>query len=416
MGLNKQEAKELAKRNKGLAILNEIAGGLNRSVSINAALKTTLAKVAELFGLETGWIWLVDSQSGDFYLAAAQNLPPALRDNPASMHGSCHCIDTYQAGTLGGASNINIITCTRLQGLVDGTDGLRHHASVPLQARDGSNLGILNVASRDWRGLSDYELDLLHTVGDLLSIAVERARLYDRSVEMGALKERNRLAREIHDTLAQNLSAITLQLEALDAMVETGEEAEKLKPLTERLLALARNGLTEARNSVLDLRAAPLEGRTLAEALQILAEDIEARAPFTVSFESHDCRRSLPPNIEIGLYRIAQEALTNVEKHADAQSVEIELEASTEWIQLSVSDDGIGFEFEGVKDNGHFGLKGISERTKLLKGSAHLETCPGNGTRLWVRVPFSSSPKPVHTGKKQAISDDNDERRGGKDE
>jgi two-component system NarL family sensor kinase len=129
-------------------------------------------------------------------VAAAQNLPPALANNPQRMEGDCYCLDTFRAGDLEGAANVNVITCTRLKGLVDGTAGLRAHASVPLYAH-GKRLGVLNVVSGDWRELSAEELRLLYTVGDLVGIAIERARLFAASTQIGALEERNRLAREI---------------------------------------------------------------------------------------------------------------------------------------------------------------------------------------------------------------------------
>ncbi|MEZ4617328.1 MAG: GAF domain-containing protein [Caldilineaceae bacterium] len=185
-----------------LVILNEIAQALNRSVDLEEALQATLAQVATQLDLQTGWIWLRNEKNGEFYLAAQQNLPPALANNPARMEGSCWCLDCFRDGTMADASNIDIITCTRLKNLAKGTDGLRYHATVPLYAH-GKEVGVLNVASVDWRELSDGDLRLLYTVGDLLGIAVERARLYARSTEMGAVEERNRLAREIHDTLAQ---------------------------------------------------------------------------------------------------------------------------------------------------------------------------------------------------------------------
>ena len=374
----------------GLSILNAIAAGLNRSVRLDTALETTLAQVADLFGLETGWIWLVDERSGQSYLAAARNLPPALRNNPSSMTGDCYCLDTYHSGDLDGAANVNIITCSRLKRLVDGTDGLRHHASVPLYARDGQRLGILNVASQDWRQLSPGELELLHTVGDLLSIAVERARLFDRSVELGALEERNRLAREIHDTLAQNLSGITLQLETLDALLEAGSDAERLRPIVSRVLELARAGLEDARRSVLDLRAAPLEGRTLGEAMRSLLQMHETRHAQRVTFEAVDANRPLPTRIEAGLYRIAQEALTNVANHANAGQVIVRLIVTPAQVALTVHDDGCGFDPDAVESS-RFGLRGIQERARLLGGQMQLETST-DGTSLQVTIPLEAAP------------------------
>src|SRR5512147_1515974 len=125
-------AQELQRRNRELAILKLIAEALNREVDLDRALQVALSQVVELFDLRTGWIWLLLEDNGQPYLAASQNLPPALADNPRRMEGSCYCLDTFRAGDLSGAANVNVITCTRLKWLIGGTDGLRSHASVPL--------------------------------------------------------------------------------------------------------------------------------------------------------------------------------------------------------------------------------------------------------------------------------------------
>ncbi|MBC8077736.1 MAG: GAF domain-containing protein, partial [Chloroflexales bacterium] len=232
------DAAQLQRRNRELTILNTLAEALNRESDLRRALHTALTHVADAFALRTGWIWLIDEHSGAPYLAATLHLPPALAAAPARMDGSCYCLDTYQAGDLNGAANVNVITCSRLKGLIDGTEGLRYHASVPLYAH-GKQVGVLNVASADWRELSPDDLRLLYTVGDLLGIAIARARLFAASAQLGALEERNRLAREIHDTLAQGLTAITLQLEAADALLEV-DQPQRAHPAVRRALDLAR--------------------------------------------------------------------------------------------------------------------------------------------------------------------------------
>lgn len=380
------DAEKLRQRNRELSIFNSIAQALNRSVVLDQALKAGLAQVAELLDLHTGWIWLLHEKTGESYLAAAQNLPPGLANDPHRMEGSCYCLDTFRAGDLDGAANVNVITCSRLRKLVDGTDGLRYHASIPLYAH-GKQLGVLNVASTDWRELTQDDLRLLYTVGDLLSIAIERARLYARSAEYGAAEERNRLAREIHDTLAQGLAAISMQLDTADALLEAGSDAEHVKRTIQQALALSRKNLEEARRSVLDLRAAPLKGRDLPDALSVLAKSTTRETKIQVDFTITGSGRPLPARLETGLYRIAQEAVTNIVQHSEADRASIQLIIQPDQVKLIIADDGRGFEPDKIPPD-RFGLLGLNERTKLLDGHLDLTSSPDSGTRIEVSLPI----------------------------
>jgi two-component system, NarL family, sensor kinase len=382
------ESGELRRLNHELSVLNAIARELNRSVDLGEALEFTLSRVAELLGLRTGWIWLVNENSSQFYLAASQNLPPALADEPRRMDGSgyCYCLDTYKKGDLAGAANVNVLTCSRLRGLVDGTGGLRYHASIPLYAGD-EKLGVMNVASPDWRSLSPEDLQLLYTVGDLLSIAVERARLYARSTRLGAVEERNRLAREIHDTLAQGLTATTLQLESAEAMLDADLTPERAREPLRRALSLTQSNLEEARRSVLDLRAAPLEGRSLSGALEVLVGRWEMETGIGADYAAVNGARPLPPRVEVALYRICQEALANVARHTGAGQVDVRLVATPEQVRLVVEDDGRGFDASAVPGERH-GLVGMNERARMLGGSLEVRSSPGAGTRVEVTVPL----------------------------
>jgi two-component system NarL family sensor kinase len=380
--MNRSGAEQLQQRNRELSILNTIARALNSSVDLTETLQAALAQVAGLLDLKTGWVWLLHEESGASYLAAAQNLPPALARDPEKMTGSCYCLRTYRDGDLAGAANVNVVECSRLQGLVDGTDGLRYHASIPLYAH-GKKLGVMNVASTDWRRLSADDLRLLYTIGDLLSIAIERARLFNRSAQIGALEERNRLARELHDTLAQGLTAISLQLESADALLEDSADTGRAHDALHHALALTRANLEEVRRSVLDLRAAPLEGRTLVQALADLAAQSAVPATFTLRGDE----RPLPLRVETGIYRIAQEALRNVERHANAAHARMELALTPDELHLLVEDDGEGFDVAAV-EKGRFGLIGMSERARLLGGRLEINTSPQAGTQLQVVVPI----------------------------
>jgi two-component system NarL family sensor kinase len=376
---------------RDLGILNALAQALSHSLDLGQVLHTALDKVAELLQLETGWVWLLDEE-GTSHLAAARNLPPGLIQHPELMEGSCYCLRTYEAGDLRGAANVNVVWCSRLEKLVEGTNELQCHASIPLYA-DDRRLGILNVASRDWRQLTEEELNLLYTVGALVSLAVERTRLAARSAQLAALEERNRLAREIHDTLAQSLAAIAMRLETADALAESSERGTssgRLADAVRHALALTRSTLEEARRSVLDLRAAPLEGRTLVDALRSLGEEFRDTGGRTLDVEiagDDSDPRALPPAVEIGLYRIAREALTNVVRHADARRATVRLERTDGDVRMRIADDGAGFDPSRVPP-GRFGLVGATERARLLGGSLNVESAPGAGTTIEVRVPL----------------------------
>lgn len=390
----------IQQRNSELSILNVITESLNREIDLNRALQSTLTHVVELFHLRTAWIWLLydpprqssDDDEDGFYLAATLNLPPALANKPHRMEGWCHCREMYRNGDMSDAANVNVIQCSRLKGLVDGTDGLRYHASVPLYAHR-KPLGILNVVSADWRKLSPDDLRLLYTVGDLLGIAIERARLFARSTELGMVEERNRLAREIHDTLAQGLSATALQLETADALLESNADLNAIRQAVQRALNLTRANLEEARRSVLDLRAAPLEGRTLTEAISAVAQQMIVSTDLALNVEITGAARPLPLRVELGLYRIAQEAITNVVRHAGATILTIRIDLAPQAIELVIVDNGIGFDSATVPD-GRFGLIGINERARLLGGTAELCSAPGEGTLIRVQVPLDGPPAP----------------------
>jgi len=375
-------------RQKGVP-LNDVARALNAAVDLPAMLARALEKVAELLGLSTGWVLLFD-ETGEPYTAAALNLPAGLRDEPKLLAGWCYCLELLDEGDLDGAANIGVISCSRLRklALAKGvTAGLRYHASVPLEvSAEGElrRLGMLNVAGPEWHELDTEELKLLHTIGDMLSVGIERARLHARRLEAAQTEERNRLAREIHDTIAQDFSAIAFQLEAAEALLEQQAEPERIRRSVSAALGLSRKGLEEARRSVLDLRAAPLEGRTLPEALAALAAGsgavFEAAAPVD----------ALPPAVEIGLYRIAQEALQNALRHAAASRILIRLEAREEMIRLTIEDNGQGFMMGEA--GGHFGLVGMQERTRLLGGNLQVQSSPGAGTRITAEAPLGGRP------------------------
>src|SRR6266566_5140154 len=396
------ETTSLLRRNRDVAILSAIAGHLNRKIDVHEALQEVLAQVTKLLGMQTGWVWLLDERDSP-YLAAAQSLPPYLADHPQRMFGSCLCLDTFLQGDLEGAANIDVLRCSRLKNAERENDpsslGLRFHASVPIYAGD-TPIGVLNVASEDWRELAAEELQLLHIIGDQIGLAIQRARISaehtQAATRLATIEERNRLAREIHDTLAQGMAAITLQLETADALAAS--KPERAQEAIRRALGLARKNLEEARRSVIDLRAASLQDRTLPEALAALTRET-AQEGITIDYRYEPVSDFplLSPRLEAGVYRIAQEALSNAYKHAQAQQISLSLIVENGDLCLYVQDDGRGFLPDGVTQTTdslsgsrveHFGLTGMSERVKLLGGTLCISSEPGEGTCVAACVPL----------------------------
>ena len=223
-----------------------------------------------------------------------------------------------------------------------------------------------------------------------IQIAIQRAQLFAVSVNFGASEERNRLAREIHDTLAQGLTAVALRLETADALLDAGADATRIQQTVRDALALTRANLDAARRSVLDLRAAPLEGRTLAQALVMLGAQATTNnsannVPVRVS--TTGASRPLPSRVEVGVYRIAQEAVTNAQRHAAGTTIHLALVMTPTELRLTIDDDGQGFDPEHVAAE-RFGLTGMMERAKLLSGTVRIESEPGQGTQIMATIPL----------------------------
>ena len=213
-----------------------------------------------------------------------------------------------------------------------------------------------------------------------LTIANEKLRQHATTVEQLTIsRERNRMARELHDTLAHSLSAVAVQLEAADSMVETSPDEAHL--LLSKALAQTRSGLAETRRAMQSLRASPLDDLGLTLALQSLAEITAQRGGLRLDLDLVQIP-DLPSPVEQNLYRIAQEALSNVLKHANASRLLVSLQRIEGRIRLTVHDDGMGFDPAIARRNGHFGLAGIDERAAMIGGTVTVTSQPTHGTTV----------------------------------
>jgi signal transduction histidine kinase len=209
------------------------------------------------------------------------------------------------------------------------------------------------------------------------------------SAELAASRERNRLARDLHDTLAHSLAGLVVELEAVSTLFDLDAEAARgeLKKAQE----LSRAGLNEARAAIRDLRESPAQDLGLGPALRQLANDLSERTGLLThaEFVLSGPNPALPPETANALYRIAQEALANVERHADATTVHLRLETSDDALRLTISDDGVGFEPGGATE-GRYGLLGMRERADMMGTTLKVASQPGAGSQIIVELDLDS--------------------------
>jgi PAS domain S-box-containing protein len=254
---------------------------------------------------------------------------------------------------------------------------------VPVVSR-GRSLGALNLLYLPGNEPGEEEAVFLRAVADQTAVAIENARLFSEARGKAALEERQRLARELHDSVSQALYGIALGTKTALALVKNAPE-QVADPL-EYVLSLAEAGMAEMRALIFELRPESLEREGLVTALEKQAAALRARHKSEV--ETDLCAEpDVPLDVKEALYRIAQEALHNIVKHARASSVKIRMRCSSEYITLDVSDDGKGFDTKGDFP-GHLGLRSMRERAERLGGTLAVESTPGKGTqiRTWMPV------------------------------
>lgn len=210
-----------------------------------------------------------------------------------------------------------------------------------------------------------------------LAVAVE---------DLAISRERNRMARELHDTLAHALSGLLIQLQTVDAYWD--EDAAMARTMLREAAQTARSGLQETRRALKALRASPLEDLGLALAIKDLAEAAAQQASLRLSLQLSQELPHLPDAVEECIYRIAQEATANVVEHADAHHLDLRLVQHNGRIMLEVRDDGIGFEPTRFVPNGHYGISGMVERARMAGGRLHIQSEPGQGTLILLDLPL----------------------------
>ncbi len=259
-------------------------------------------------------------------------------------------------------------------------------AVVPLQA-SGETLGALFLGSARSGTFVTAQQDLLKAIAHQIALAVRHVQLYSRLREMAMLEERYRLSREMHDGVAQTLGYLGLQAERLERLLTEGRTESLRAELTELRQAIAE-AYQEVREAIDGLRLSVDEPGGLIKALCAHLEDFERRTGLEIKYTGPEDVGALAPEVTLQLLRIAQEALANVRRHAQARHVQVQLIRVDDHLELTVADDGHGFDPRLPQGRRGIGLSSMRERARSIGGKLTVASNPGAGTRVTVRVPL----------------------------
>jgi signal transduction histidine kinase len=351
---------ELSVRNEELLALNELAGSLTRSLDPEAILAGALDAVRAVLPTTAGRGFRIGREGLMASRAEGDDASPPLE-----------------------AVAVAAITGNQLVTRPDG-DGVL--IGLPMGTGAGP-LGALGLRATVVPGAEMTAL--LMAIGNQVGLALSTARLSDEGREMAVLEERARLAREIHDTLAQQLTGIVIQLEAAQALVS--RDPDRSLPALASAQELARSALAEARRSVWDLRPAPLSSTGLVAAAENEVERFRHRTGIAARLRAEHMvpPPALRPQSEVTLLRITQQALANIAAHSGASRVTVRLRNLGDHVELTVRDNGHGFDTSALP-LGSFGIVGMAERVRIAGGTFQVESVPSRGTTITVDLPVAA--------------------------
>jgi nitrate/nitrite-specific signal transduction histidine kinase len=373
---------KVADRTKELATLNAIAAVVSQSLDLREILNHALDEVLTVMEMESGQAFRLEEETQTLESIAQRGLSAGFAKDTNRL--------PLGAGLAAQASELGKPVVQQVDNYPPGhsrdlakREGLELVVSIPLLVH-GRSVGAINLGSHRPRAVSEEELSLLAAIGHQIGVAVENARLYEQAQQLAVMKERNRLARDLHDSVTQALYGVTLYAEAAARLLLSKETQLAAEHLGE-IRTTAQESLREMRLLIFELRLPMIKQDGLAAALQSRLEAVEGRVGLETTFIS-DLDGRLPAETEEGLYRIAQEALNNTLRHAQAQRVDVHLHENAQAVTLEIADDGIGFDALAPEAQGGFGLRGMAERAARLGGQLAIESEPGKGTRISVEV------------------------------
>lgn len=388
----------LARTNRRLAATNRIMVAAERETEIHDVLYAILQNIVDVMSLETGWVYLRDPERNVFHLASWYGVPPELENKLLCENqvACCGCQKNLVNGYF--ASNAHVSHCDRLPA---SEPTPMRHITIPIEVL-GQKYGVLNLLCPPDQPVEPNDLTMLSTIGTHVSEIVANAWLRLKLAEKEQTRqmlleslveaqeeERGRLARELHDGAGQMLTSLLVRIKTLEKESDTPALQSRLQSL----LDMVSETIEQVRELSYRLRPAALEEFGLPVALGILVGEMTEGSSVNAHFNTNVTREALPPGIEVTMYRIAQEALTNVVRHSQAQTVEVRLTEENNAIVMRIQDNGRGFDphqnqVTAVSERRHLGLISMRERAAIAGGSLTLETEPGSGTTLLVRLPL----------------------------
>jgi len=257
---------------------------------------------------------------------------------------------------------------------------------VPIRVA-GEVFGVFSADFVQRHQFTEEEKRLLTAFAQRAGLAIETARLYEREQQIAVMQERNHLARDLHDSVTQSMYAVSLYAEVAGQLLESGE-LDKAKQNIRELKVMALDALAEMRLLIYELRPSVFEQEGLVAAIQTRLDAVEGRVGLDTNFITEG-KITLPLQIEEGLYRITQEALNNILKHAEAKTVTVALSQEKNAFRLEVSDDGVGFDPAQACAAGCMGIRNMQERAKEMGAEFEIISQVGSGTKVVVRRSIS---------------------------
>jgi len=403
-----ERTQQLQAQAEKLSTLNTIST-VSQSLNLNEVLHNALSKVLELMRLQAGWIVLRNEQTEELELTASHGLPRQVVQQHVQCVGSQGtCPSVLRSGQSRVLSPQDEQACPTAEYFHQ--QGLVFRVCVPLQAKE-TVVGVMSLAGDVQAAQMPAQdtMDTLVAIGRQIGIAVENATLYEELRKEEMLRrqlldrliavqeeERKRIALELHDQTGQPLTSLIMTLGMLGETQSLAEVHSQAKYLRET----AAQVMKEVHDLALELRPSVLDDLGLLAALRHLNKGYQDRFHIPVDLQVLGLGdERLPPEVETALYRIVQEALTNIAKHAHAENVSIVLEKREPFVRLIIEDDGQGFDVNSVlgsrrgnkPTDGKLGLYGMRERAALLGGTLTIESTADVGTTIFVTAPLNNN-------------------------